>query len=79
MPDRADKVLHQIENCHRGSLNDSRYGKRMRGEGKIAEQINSLVKLAKQNYFKHKKMPNLNCNLHEQYKNGQLKLFYRGQ
>ncbi len=75
MPDRADKVLHQIESCHGGHLNDSRYGTRMRGEGKIAEQIHGLVKLARQKYFKNKAMPKLNCDLHEQYKVGQLKLF----
>ncbi|TBM99383.1 PA0069 family radical SAM protein [Hyunsoonleella flava] len=75
MPEAAEKVLHQIENCHGGTLNDSRYGTRMRGEGKIAEQINNLVKLVRQRYFKDKGMPKLNCNLHEQYKNGQLKLF----
>ncbi|MFL1010680.1 PA0069 family radical SAM protein [Flavisericum labens] len=75
MPDRADKVLHQIESCHGGSLNDSRYGARMRGEGKIAEQISNLVKLAKQKYFKDKVFPKLNTGLHEQYKDGQLKLF----
>ena len=75
MPDRADKVLHQIESCHGGSLNDSRYGTRMRGEGKIAEQINMLVRLARKKYFKNKVMPKLNCDLHEQYKVGQLKLF----
>ncbi|WP_372937964.1 PA0069 family radical SAM protein [Seonamhaeicola sp.] len=75
MPDRADKVLHQIQSCHGGNLNDSRFGTRMHGEGKIADNINSLMKLAKQKYFKHKKMPKLNCNLHEQFKEGQLKLF----
>ncbi|GGD15355.1 PA0069 family radical SAM protein [Hyunsoonleella pacifica] len=75
MPDSAEKVLHQIENCHGGSLNDSRYGTRMRGEGKIAEQINNLVKLARQQFFKNKKMPKLNCHLHDQYKEEQLKLF----
>lgn len=75
MPDRAEKVLHQIESCHGGTLNESRYGKRMRGEGKIAEQINNLVKLARQKYFKGKGMPKLNTVLHEQYKLGQLKLF----
>lgn len=75
MPDRAEKVLHQIESCHGGTLNDSRYGARMRGEGKIAEQINNLVKLSRQKYFKGKSMPRLNCNLHESFKNGQLKLF----
>ena len=75
MPDSADKVLHQIEDCHGGSLNDSRYGTRMRGEGKIAEQINSLVKLAQRKYFKDKCMPRLNTMLHEEYKDGQLRLF----
>ncbi len=75
MPDRAEKVLHQIEDCHGGSLNDSRYGSRMPGEGKIAEQINMLVRLARKKYFKDKTMPKLNCDLHEPHKNGQLKLF----
>lgn len=75
MPDKAEKVLHQIESCHSGTLNDSRYGTRMRGEGKIAEQINDLVKLARQKYFKDKQMPKLNTQLHEQFKDGQLKLF----
>lgn len=75
LPDRADKVLHQIESCHGGNLNDSRYGTRMRGEGKIAEQINMLVRLARKKYFKDKVMPKLNTELHEQYKDGQLKLF----
>lgn len=75
MPDRADKVLHQIESCHGGTLNDSRYGTRMHGEGKIAEQINTLVSLARKKYFKDKKMPKLNLELHEQYKDGQLRLF----
>jgi len=75
MPDRAEKVLHQIEDCHGGSLNDSRYGTRMRGEGKIAEQIHALMHLARLKYFKNKMMPKLNTSLHEEYKNRQLKLF----
>jgi DNA repair photolyase len=75
MPDRAEKVLHQIESCHGGHLNDSRYGTRMRGEGEIAKQINNMVKLARLKYFKDKTMPKLNTTLHEDYKNGQLKLF----
>lgn len=75
MPDRADKVLHQIESCHGGNLNDSRFGTRMHGEGKIAEQINDLVKMARHKYFKGKVMPKLNLELHESCKDGQLKLF----
>lgn len=75
MPDRAEKVLHQIESCHGGQLNDSRFGTRMKGEGEMAKQINAMVKLAKLRYFKDKAMPKLNTDLHEDYKYGQLKLF----
>ncbi len=45
-PDRAEKVWHHIEECHGGQVNDSRYGKRMRGEGQIAESIRQLFKLS---------------------------------
>ena len=75
MPDRANKVLHQIENCHGGTLNESRYGVRMRGEGQIAKQINDLMKLARLKYFKDKGMSKLNTDLHEIYKERQMKLF----
>jgi len=75
MPDRADKVLHQIQDCHGGTLNDSRYGTRMRGEGKIAEQIHTMMRLARLKYFKGRQMPKLNCDLHEPYKDGQMRLF----
>src|SRR6187402_181664 len=38
-PDRADKVWHLIEHSHDGSVNDSRWGVRMRGEGAIAQMV----------------------------------------
>ncbi len=75
MPNRADKVLHQIAESHGGKLNESRFGKRMRGEGQIAKQISDLMTLAKHKYFRGKSMPKLNTSLHEQYKDGQMKLF----
>jgi len=75
LPDRADKVLHLIEACHGGSLNDSRYRTRIRGEGKIAIQIHDLVRMARHTYFKDKTLPELNTKLHAQYKNGQMSLF----
>lgn len=75
MPDRANRVLGQIEACHGGNLNDSRFGIRMRGEGKIAEQIHNTVKLARKKYFSEKKMPALNHDLYEHFKEVQLKLF----
>jgi DNA repair photolyase len=75
MPDRAEKVLHLIQDCHGGSINDSRFGLRNRGEGKIATQIHDMAKLARQLYFKDKTFPRLNVELHQQYKNGQMRLF----
>ncbi|WP_421823877.1 PA0069 family radical SAM protein [Flagellimonas oceanensis] len=75
MPDRAEKVLHQIQDCHGGTVNDSRFGTRSKGEGKIAEQIHEMAQIARKRYFKDKSFPPLNTTLHEQYKDGQMKLF----
>ena len=38
-PDRADKVWHMIESAHGGQVNDSQFGRRMRGEGPISEMV----------------------------------------
>ena len=75
MPDRKDKILHQIMECHDGKLNNSEFGKRMSGSGNIAEQIHQLFALARKKYFPKQEELKLNCDLHEQYKDGQLRLF----
>ena len=75
LPDRAEKVLHQIENIHGGSLNDSRFGTRMKGEGAFADQVRQQFKLAKKLYLQGREKPKLNCKLHEDFKDGQMKLF----
>jgi DNA repair photolyase len=75
MPGSAEKVLHLIQDCHGGSINDSRFGLRSRGEGKIAAQIHDMAILAKQKYFSNKIFPKLRTDLHKQFKDGQLSLF----
>lgn len=75
MPDRAEKVLHQIENIHGGKLNDSRFGTRMKGEGEFASQVAQQFKIARKKYLGEVEKPLLNCDLHAQYKTGQLSLF----
>lgn len=75
LPDKADRVLHLIEACHGGTLNDSRMGIRGKGEGHIAAQLHDLARLAKHRYFEDKVFPKLNKELHAQYKDGQLRLF----
>ncbi|HXH18917.1 MAG TPA: PA0069 family radical SAM protein [Chitinophagales bacterium] len=54
-PGKADKVLHRIQACHGGRLSDSRWGKRMRGEGSVAESIHQMFRIACAKYFKDRK------------------------
>ncbi len=75
MPDRADKVLHQISECHGGSLNDSRFGTRMKGDGNFTDQVAQQFAIARKKYLNNEDRPSLNRGLHEQYKDGQMKLF----
>lgn len=50
-PEKASKVLNLIASCHNGNLNDSRWGKRMRGEGEIAQVIAHLFEINKRKYL----------------------------
>lgn len=59
-PDAAEKILHQIADCHGGQLNDSRYGKRTKGEGKIAESIRQMFTNSVKRYMKGRHSPPLN-------------------
>ena len=45
-PDRKEKVLNRIRSLRGGRLNETRFGKRMRGEGVFAEQIAALHDMA---------------------------------
>ncbi|TYP76191.1 PA0069 family radical SAM protein [Aquimarina intermedia] len=75
LPDRKDKILNQIKECHNGALNDSVYGRRMKGDGQVADQIAQLFTIARTRYFKNKKKSALNTSMHQSFKNGQLTLF----
>ncbi len=74
-PDKAAKILNQIKSCHNNSLNDSRFGLRMKGEGPIASQINHLMALAKRRYFRDKVLPHLSRDEFNSCPTGQLRLF----
>jgi DNA repair photolyase len=75
IPDRADRILNQIAQSHGGNLNDSQWGRRMRGDGIIAKQISDTVALAKTKYLKGRSMPKLDASHYLQLKNPQLDLF----
>ena len=46
LPTKKDKVLNRVRALRGGQLNESQFGKRMRGDGIFAEQTTSLFKLA---------------------------------
>ncbi len=84
-PDRANKVLNQVKTMHAGKLNDSEFGRRMRGEGKFAELIRVQFALARKKFLSGNQFPQLNVGLYEAARNNilisktddpnQLKLF----
>ena len=77
VPDAADKIWNHIKECHGGQVNDSRFGIRMRGEGKIAESIRQLFHIAKKKYMEGRKMPEQDCTLFKRpvRKGKQLEMF----
>jgi DNA repair photolyase len=53
-PNHAEKVWNLIEQSHGGKVNDTRWGVRMRGEGRIADMV-------AQQYKKYGKLYNMNA------------------
>lgn len=72
-PDRFEKVWNQICSMHGGNVNDSEFGRRMSGDGNIAEAIHQLFNVSKKKYFAGRKMPAI--DLTKFRKGGSLSLF----
>ncbi|WP_114751405.1 PA0069 family radical SAM protein [Pleomorphovibrio marinus] len=56
-PERAEKVMHQIESLHGGKANDSEWGRRIKGEGELASLIQHVFRQAVKKYLLDRKMP----------------------
>lgn len=61
-PDRADKVWHLIEASHDGKVNDSQWGRRMRGEGAIADLVAHQYKTYTRKYGLQHERLGLDCS-----------------
>ena len=72
-PDRFDKVWNQICDLHGGSVNDSQFGRRMTGEGVLAQSIHQLFKTSKRKYFANRALPPYNLTRFS--KGGTMSLF----
>jgi len=62
-PDRAEKVLNMIRACHDGSLNDSNFGRRMSGDGPVAQSIHQMYRMACNRFLQDRAMPQLDHTL----------------
>ena len=56
-PQKAQKILSQVQSTHGGKVSDSRFMKRMLGEGKIAELASRMMQAAKARHFKKRVFP----------------------
>lgn len=74
-PDRADRVLHAIADCHGGRLNDSRWGDRMVGDGRIAESIHDLFSISVKRFMQGRTMRPQRLDLFTPARGKQLNLF----
>ena len=72
-PDRFEKVWHQISEMHGGNVNDSQFGRRMSGEGVMADAVHKLFRTSKRKFFGERTMPAYNLTSFR--KNGNLSLF----
>lgn len=59
-PQKAQKILSQVQSTHGGKVSDSRFMKRMLGEGKVAELASKMMNLAKRKHFKNRSFPEFN-------------------
>ena len=61
-PDRAEKVWNQIKALHNGNVSDSKFGRRMRGEGNYSEIIKQLFTHSVKKYMPKTIMEPLNIS-----------------
>lgn len=74
-PDRAAKIIAQTSDAHGGAMHDSVFGRRMRGEGAFANNINRLFRVLRERYFGDRNMPGLDGSTFNPPPRGQLDLF----
>ncbi len=67
-PARANKVLNQIKSMHGGKLNDTEWGRRMKGEGNFSTLINAQVKLARSKFLAGREWPDTDYSLFDERK-----------
>jgi DNA repair photolyase len=75
LPDRAAKVINRIRDTRQGKMSDSRFGKRMKGEGEIARAIHDLFAVSAQRYNLARTWPPLRTDVFVRGAVGQMEMF----
>lgn len=73
-PDRSTKVWNKVKSLHGGTVSDSRFGKRMSGEGHYASAVKSVFRISRKKYFDDVELPALRTDIFR--KGGNLNLFH---
>lgn len=74
-PDRAEKVLAGIRETHGGTLNENRWGTRMKGEGIYAQQVADMFRVARAKFLPNAERTALDYTKFIQTDKGQMSLF----
>jgi DNA repair photolyase len=74
LPDRAEKVLAQIATAHGGKLNDSTWGRRMKGASELTDVIARLFRISRKKFMSGRALPEPRTDLF-QVPDTQLSLF----
>ncbi len=74
-PDRAEKVMNRIREVRGGKPTENEFGKRMRGEGRYADHIDGLFRVARRRAGLSEHAPELSCQAFRRPSDGQLDLF----
>jgi DNA repair photolyase len=61
-PSQAQRIISRIKSCREGKLNDSQFGRRMRGSGPIAEQIRQTFDVFRRKHALDRSLPPLNAS-----------------
>jgi DNA repair photolyase len=77
LPDQKDRILSRLRDVRGGKLNDSQFGRRLRGEGEMAEQIRQVFHVFAQTYGLGGDQDTLDCSLFRRPEtaDGQMRLF----
>ncbi|MBI3586403.1 MAG: radical SAM protein, partial [Ignavibacteriales bacterium] len=79
VPENASKILNRIRDVRDGELTNSDFGKRMTGEGEIADSIHQLFDASCKKYHLNEQRMTLSTQHFRRVSTGQMEIFFEGK